>query len=98
GDVIAGITALHTPGHAPDHLCFAMTAEDGRRVLFSGDHVMSWSSSIVSPPGGNMARYFASLERLLGRDDDIFLPGHGPPLSAPRDLVREMLHHRQHRE
>ena len=67
-------------------------------MLFSADHVMSWSSSVVSPPGGDMRRYFASLERLLDRGDDAFLPGHGPPLPAPRDLVRELLHHRRERE
>jgi glyoxylase-like metal-dependent hydrolase (beta-lactamase superfamily II) len=98
GDVIAGMTAVHTPGHAADHLCFAMAAENRTQVLFSADHVMSWSSSIVSPPGGNMRSYFASLERLLARNDDLFLPGHGPPLSTPRDLVRELLHHRRRRE
>jgi glyoxylase-like metal-dependent hydrolase (beta-lactamase superfamily II) len=97
GDAIAGMTALHTPGHAADHLCFAMAAVD-THVLFSADHVMSWSSSIVSPPGGNMRAYYASLERLLDRHDDVFLPGHGPTLPSPRDLVRELLYHRRERE
>jgi glyoxylase-like metal-dependent hydrolase (beta-lactamase superfamily II) len=98
GDSVAGMRALHTPGHASDHLCFALPAKDGTAVLFSADHVMSWSTSIVSPPGGNMADYFNSLGLLLDRTDDVFLPGHGPPLSDPRKLVREMLHHRQVRE
>ena len=98
GDVIAGMTAVHTPGHASDHLCYALLAKDGRKVLFSADHVMSWSTSVVSPPGGNMADYFASLRRLLARDDEVFLPGHGPQLPDPRGLVREMLHHREQRE
>lgn len=98
GDTIAGLGALHTPGHASDHLCFALKAPDRTRVLFSADHVMSWSSSIVSPPGGNMRDYFASLRRLLDRDDDVFLPGHGPPLPEPRNLVEALLHHRQERE
>jgi len=98
GGSIAGMAALHTPGHASDHLCFAFTAANGEKVLFSADHVMSWSTSIVSPPGGDMRDYFASLNLLLERDDDIYLPGHGPPLHQPRSLVREMLMHRMIRE
>ncbi len=98
GDRIAGMTALHTPGHASDHLCFALRAADGAHVLFSADHVMSWSSTVVSPPGGDMRAYFASLEKLLGRDDQLYLPGHGPALPEPRALVRELLAHRQARE
>ena len=98
GDDVAGLTALHTPGHALDHLCFGVPARNGDRVLFSADHVMSWSTSIVSPPGGDMKDYFASLDLLLKRDDDVFLPGHGPALRDPRDLVRAMLAHRMMRE
>jgi glyoxylase-like metal-dependent hydrolase (beta-lactamase superfamily II) len=98
GDMIAGMQAIHTPGHASDHLCFALPARDGTAVLFSADHVMSWSTSVVSPPGGDMADYFASLRRLMERTDDVFLPGHGPPLPEPRNLVREMLVHRTMRE
>jgi glyoxylase-like metal-dependent hydrolase (beta-lactamase superfamily II) len=94
GQTIAGLTALHTPGHAPDHLCFA--TEDG--VLFSADHVMSWSSSIVNPPAGDMADYFASLRLLLAREDRIYLPGHGPKLPDPRALVADLLSHREARE
>lgn len=98
GGSVAGMLALHTPGHASDHLCFARTGTDGDKVLFSADHVMSWSTSIVSPPGGDMRDYFSSLDLVLGRDDDVYLPGHGPPLREPRTLVREMLAHRQLRE
>lgn len=98
GDMIAGMQAIHTPGHASDHLCFALPAKDGTAVLFSADHVMSWSTSVVSPPGGNMAHYFASLRLLLDRTDDVFLPGHGPALPEPRKLVHEMLTHRTARE
>jgi glyoxylase-like metal-dependent hydrolase (beta-lactamase superfamily II) len=98
GDTVAGMLALHTPGHAADHLCFALHAQDGSHVLFSADHVMSWSSSVVSPPGGNMSDYFTSLRRLLDRNDDVFLPGHGPKLPNPRELVRDLLHHRTERE
>ena len=95
---VAGLKALHTPGHASDHLCFALVAADGDKVLFSADHVMSWSTSIVSPPGGDMRNYFDSLALLLRRDDDVYLPGHGPPLREPKALVRAMLTHRQLRE
>ena len=98
GDTVAGMLALHTPGHASDHLCYALRAKDGTAVLFSADHVMSWSTSVVSPPGGNMGDYFSSLRRLLDRADEVFLPGHGPALADPRVLVGEMLHHRQVRE
>jgi glyoxylase-like metal-dependent hydrolase (beta-lactamase superfamily II) len=98
GDDVAGLTAIHTPGHALDHLCFGVSIKNGDRVLFSADHVMSWSTSIVSPPGGDMKDYFASLDLLLRRDDDVFLPGHGPPLRDPRTLVRSMLTHRMMRE
>jgi len=98
GDDAGGFTALHTPGHAADHVCFAHERAGLGRVLFSGDHVMSWSSSVVSPPGGDMAAYCDSLRRLLGREDDLYLPGHGPPLPRPRQLVRALLTHRLARE
>lgn len=94
---VSGLTALHTPGHASDHLCFALS-RGGRKILFSADHVMSWSTSIVSPPGGDMRQYFASLNLLLERDDDVYLPGHGPVLPEPRALAQELLAHRQQRE
>jgi glyoxylase-like metal-dependent hydrolase (beta-lactamase superfamily II) len=98
GDDYAGLVAVHTPGHASDHLSFAFTTADGEKMLFSGDHVMSWSTSIVSPPGGNMRHYFDSLSLLLNRDDAFYLCGHGPLLREPRNLVRAMLTHRQMRE
>jgi len=94
GETVAGMTAIHTPGHASDHLCFARS--DG--LVFSADHVMSWSSSIVSPPGGDMAAYVASLRLMLSRDDQLYLPGHGPPLMNPRPYVKELLNHRLKRE
>jgi len=98
GDPVAGMVALHTPGHCSDHLCFS-TRIDGTETLFSADHVMSWSSSIVSPPDGDMAAYFASLNLLLDRKQDaVYLPGHGPPLPGPHKLVRALLAHRQMRE
>ena len=94
GDAVAGWTALHTPGHAADHLSFARA--DG--VVFTADHVMSWSTSVVSPPQGNMSDYFASLRRLLAREDSLYLPGHGPPISETRRFVRALLDHRVMRE
>ncbi len=98
GTTIAGMQAIHTPGHALDHLCFALPSQDGTKVLFSADHVMSWSTSVVSPPGGDMKDYFNSLQLLLDRSDDAYLPGHGPLLREPRTLVQEMLTHRMARE
>ncbi|MBU6499845.1 MAG: MBL fold metallo-hydrolase, partial [Rhodospirillales bacterium] len=94
GDAVGPWQALHTPGHCPDHLCFARA--DG--VVFSADHVMSWSSSVVSPPQGDMVAYFASLHRLLARGDSLYLPGHGPPITAPRAFAQGLLDHRRQRE
>ncbi|HTR16530.1 MAG TPA: MBL fold metallo-hydrolase [Acetobacteraceae bacterium] len=94
GDEIGGLVALHTPGHAADHVCFATSGG----VLFSADHVMSWSTSVVNPPDGDMAAYFDSLRRVLAREDALYLPGHGPALPEPRRLVRAMLAHRMARE
>jgi glyoxylase-like metal-dependent hydrolase (beta-lactamase superfamily II) len=87
--------ALFTPGHAPDHLCFEL---EGTGLLFSGDHVMSWNTSVVAPPEGRMADYLASLELLIGRDDALFLPGHGGRLENPQRMVRAYLVHRRWRE
>ena len=86
--------AVHTPGHAPDHLCFA--GRDG--VVFSGDHVMGWSSTVVGGPGGDMAAYMRSLERLLEIDASHYLPGHGPVLTEPRRFAEALLKHRRARE
>ena len=99
GDAVHGsswaLTALHTPGHAGNHLCFALAEED---ALFSADHVMGWSTSIVSPPDGDMAAYFASLERLRGRGDRIYWPGHGPAITEPEPHVEAFIAHRRERE
>lgn len=94
GETRFGLTALHTPGHCGTHLCFAR--EDG--VLFSGDHVMAWSTTVVSPPDGDMAAYMAALDRLLARDDTLYLPGHGPALPDPAGYVRDLKDHRKRRE
>jgi glyoxylase-like metal-dependent hydrolase (beta-lactamase superfamily II) len=89
------LVALHTPGHCANHLCFAL---EGTGILFSADHVMSWSTSVVSPPDGDMAAYMASLTRLAARDDRLFLPGHGPPLPDPAPFVAALAAHRHERE
>lgn len=89
------LTAIHTPGHAPDHLCYAL---EGRKVVFSGDHVMAWNTTVIAPPEGRMADYEASLQILLDRDDDVFLPGHGGRLNGPQRTVKAYLLHRQWRE
>ena len=94
GDDAFGWRVLHTPGHASDHVCFAGPGG----VLFSADHVMGWSSSVVGLPGGNMADYIASLHRVLGRTDALYLPGHGPPIADPAPFVRDLLAHRLARE
>ncbi len=94
GDTVGRLTALHTPGHAADHLCYA-TANG---TLFTGDHVMTWSTSIVSPPHGDMAAYFASLERLAARADRTYLPGHGPLLGRTGGFAQTLLAHRKARE
>ncbi|RAI60234.1 MBL fold metallo-hydrolase [Roseicella frigidaeris] len=99
GAVVEGegwrLTALHTPGHCANHLCFAM---DGNGVLFSADHVMSWSTSVVSPPDGDMADYMRSLARVMAREDAILLPGHGPPLRDPKPFLAGLWAHREERE
>ncbi|MEN2787375.1 MBL fold metallo-hydrolase [Sphingomonas qilianensis] len=99
GEFISGVgwtlTAIATPGHTSNHLCFALP-ETG--ALFSGDHVMGWSTSIVSPPDGDMGDYIRSLEKLQSRDDRIYYPGHGDPVDNPKRLVRGMIGHRKQRE
>jgi glyoxylase-like metal-dependent hydrolase (beta-lactamase superfamily II) len=94
GDMVGRLTALHTPGHAADHLCYA--AANG--FLFTGDHVMTWSTSVVSPPHGDMGDYFASLDRLAARADRYYLPGHGPLLGRTGGFAEALLAHRKERE
>jgi len=89
------LRAVHTPGHTSNHLCFALE-ESG--ALFSGDHVMGWSTSVVIPPDGDMGEYLRSLERLQLRDDRIYYSAHGDPITKPRQLVRGMIGHRRQRE
>lgn len=94
GDVVAGWTVLHTPGHAWDHVALAR----GDGVVMTADHVMGWSSSVVSPPEGDMAAYFVSLRRLMSRSDRLYLPGHGPAIADPQGYTRFLLAHRLQRE
>jgi glyoxylase-like metal-dependent hydrolase (beta-lactamase superfamily II) len=89
------LTALATPGHTSNHLCFAL---DESGALFTGDHVMGWSTSVVVPPDGDMADYMASLGKLQARGDRIYYPAHGPAVTNPRQLVRGMIGHRRQRE
>ncbi|WP_135466473.1 MBL fold metallo-hydrolase [Crenalkalicoccus roseus] len=90
------LVALHTPGHCANHLCFAL---EGSGALFSADMVMSWSTSVVSPPDGDMAAYMASLARLRAREGDrLYLPGHGPPLPRPGPFLAALAAHRLERE
>jgi glyoxylase-like metal-dependent hydrolase (beta-lactamase superfamily II) len=97
GAVIEGMSwtlrALHTPGHAASHLCFG----SGDR-LFSGDHMMGWSSSLISPPDGDMAAYMASLARLQDERWSVALPGHGPQINTPADRIAALVSHRRARE
>lgn len=99
GDRIAGdgwtLEAIFTPGHAANHMAFALAGQD---ILFSGDHVMAWATSIVAPPDGAMADYMASLEKLLTRGETRYLPGHGGRLDNAREFVRALRTHRKMRE
>ncbi|MGB7371733.1 MBL fold metallo-hydrolase [Erythrobacter sp.] len=89
------LTAIATPGHTSNHLCFALE-ESGS--LFTGDHVMGWSTSVVVPPDGDMGDYLASLHKLSDRDDRVFHSAHGPAITKPKQLLRGMIGHRRQRE
>jgi len=89
------LEAVATPGHTSNHLCFALV---GTGALFTGDHVMGWSTTIVSPPDGDMAAYMKSLERLLARDDRVYYPTHGPAVEDPKGHVQALIDHRRMRE
>ncbi|MFF0948377.1 MBL fold metallo-hydrolase [Rhizobium leguminosarum] len=99
GQTVSGdgwaLTAVLTPGHTANHAAFAL---QGRDILFSGDHVMAWSTSIVAPPDGSMADYMASLDRLIAREDRLLLPGHGGPVTEPASFLRALKAHRLRRE
>lgn len=89
------IEAVATPGHLSNHLCFALIEE---KALFTGDHIMGWSTTVVAPPDGDMGDYLASLEKLLGRDDARHFPTHGAPIDKPRPFVRAIKTHRLMRD
>ncbi|MGE0733980.1 MAG: MBL fold metallo-hydrolase [Alphaproteobacteria bacterium] len=99
GDVVTGrgwsVEAVHTPGHTSNHICFGLREE---QALFSGDHVMGWSTSIISPPDGDMAAYMRSLELLLQRDDKLYWPTHGTAIRDPKPFVKAFIAHRRERE
>lgn len=99
GDAVEGpgwtLRALSTPGHTANHLAFALPEEN---ALFSGDHVMAWSTTIVAPPDGSMGDYMASLDKLKARREAVYWPGHGGPVRDPQRFVRALLHHRRQRE
>ena len=87
------LIAVATPGHTSNHLCFAWGD-----ALFTGDHVMGWSTTVVVPPDGDMAAYMASLDKLRQRGDRIYFPAHGPPVTNPQQYVRHLVGHRMQRE
>jgi len=92
------LTAVHTPGHVGEHLCFALHGP-AEGVVFTGDHVMGWSTSMVSPPDGDMAAFMASLRKLAARGGDtLFLPGHGASIADPAARLAELIAHREARE
>jgi glyoxylase-like metal-dependent hydrolase (beta-lactamase superfamily II) len=99
GDTIAGpgwhLTAVETPGHMANHLAFALPEE---RALFSADHVMAWNTTVIAPPDGSMGAYMASLDKLRGRDETIYWPGHGGPVREPQRFLRGLINHRRQRE
>jgi len=99
GETVAGpgwtLEAVATPGHTSNHLCFALRES---KALFSGDHIMGWSTTVVSPPDGDMAAYMRSLDKLIARDDRIYYPAHGDPVTEPQRFVRAIATHRRQRE
>ncbi|MEM7441409.1 MAG: MBL fold metallo-hydrolase [Pseudomonadota bacterium] len=99
GDCVTGdgwaLNALHTPGHLSDHLCFAL---GGTGAVFSGDHVMGWATTMVSPPDGDLTRFMASLDKMTERPDRIYYPGHGGPVEDPIGIIAWQKTHRQGRE
>ena len=99
GDIVSGdgwtLEAIHTPGHTSNHLCLALKEEN---VMFSGDHVMGWSTSVISPPDGDMGDYLQSLRKLITREELRYWPTHGPAIENPRPFVKAFINHREERE
>ena len=99
GDIVSGdgwtLEAIHTPGHTSNHLCLALKEEN---IMFSGDHVMGWSTSVISPPDGDMGDYLQSLRKLITREELRYWPTHGPAIENPRPFVKAFINHREERE
>ena len=99
GDLVCGegwsLQTVATPGHLSNHLCFGLDAHD---VLFTGDHIMGWATTVIAPPDGSMGAYFESLEKLLARTDSRYLPTHGAPIDRPHRFVRAVRTHRLMRD
>ncbi len=89
------IEVVHTPGHLSNHICFSLKE---KKILFSGDHVMGWATTLISPPDGDLGSFMNSLEKLLIREEVIYYPGHGKPLKEPRKMVLAQIKHRRDRE
>ena len=89
------LRAVHTPGHTSNHMCYAL---DEERALFTGDHVMGWSTTVVSPPDGDMRAYIDSLRKVMGRADAALWPTHGAPVTSPEPFLAAFLDHRLERE
>jgi glyoxylase-like metal-dependent hydrolase (beta-lactamase superfamily II) len=99
GDVIAGngftFDCVYTPGHTSNHMCYGLREE---KALFTGDHVMGWSTTVIAPPDGDMAQYMASMRKLLARPDSILYPTHGAPICNPKPFLQAYIDHRLERE
>lgn len=99
GEQLAGpdwtLTAVSTPGHTSNHLCYALEPSG---AMFTGDHIMGWSTTVVAPPDGDMAAYMNSLQKLHDRDDRVYYPAHGPQVDNPRQFARGLIGHRRQRE
>ena len=89
------VEVVHTPGHLSNHICFSLKE---RKILFSGDHVMGWATTLISPPDGDLGSFMNSLEKLSIREEVIYYPGHGKPLKEPRKMVLAQIKHRRDRE
>lgn len=99
GEIIKGpgwtFEAIHTPGHTSNHICYALTEEN---ALFSGDHIMGWSTTVITPPDGDMGDYFASLDTIQARNFTTLWPTHGPPITEVRPFIQAYSDHRRARE
>ena len=89
------LRGVHTPGHTSNHMCYSL---DEEHALFTGDHVMGWSTTVVSPPDGDMRAYMDSLRKVMGREDASLWPTHGAPVTSPKPFLDAFLQHRLQRE